>query len=148
MNARLLERHDERLLRPVEIDIAGVNCIGLTTKANEDGTVQVHAFHPSGVVVHDKVTLTDDEDEAPAPLAESSEVISPSGASSEPTSGDDASQEVQTPVLADGDVPGGVPKGEGDGEQTDEQVPSIAPGDESNQGAAAEGEAGVPETQQ
>ena len=138
MNAKPLERYHPDLFRPVEIDIAGVNCIGLTTKVNEDGTVQVHAFHPSGIVVHDDVTLSE-EDEAPE---------SPSGASSELTSGDDASREVQTPVPADGDVPGGVPKGEGDDEPVGEQKPSIAPGDESSQGAAAEGDAGAPETQQ
>jgi hypothetical protein len=127
MNARPLERYHHDLFRPVEIDIAGVNCIGLVSKVNQDRTVQVHAFHPSGIVVHDDVTLIDDD-----PLSAPIEAVAP-----------------------DGDVPGGVPpdgptspettSGAGT-EEGGEQVPSLTPGEESSQGTAAEGDAGVPET--
>ncbi len=45
------------------IDIAGVDCPGFVTKLNEDGTVRVHAFHPSAVVIEDNVTLETGDEE-------------------------------------------------------------------------------------
>jgi hypothetical protein len=65
MEARFMSYDKMRnMLRPVHIDLAGLTCAGLITGNNPDGTVQVHAFHPSGVVVQNNVTLSADDDEA------------------------------------------------------------------------------------
>jgi hypothetical protein len=71
MIAKLIRSIPDLVLRPVVIDIAGLECTGIVTRENEDGSVQVHAFHPSGVVVHDGVTLIEDRGRVPSTLAES-----------------------------------------------------------------------------